>query len=122
MAGSPAQPGGSPVLAPGGGAGNMAAASGILKSVIPSLHQALQAFPVNSPQYKAVDRALAALTPTFGQQQGQNLVPAAILQQAQAAKSGQSPISNAMPPLQPAPPPGASASPAGGGGGDAMAA
>lgn len=118
MAGSPAGPGPSPALSPGAGAGNQAAASAILKSVIPSLHQALMAFAPNSPTYKAVDKALAALTPVFGAQQGQNLVPAAILQQAQAAKSGASPISSAAPPLAPAPPPGQSAP--GGGAGDAM--
>lgn len=111
MAGSPAGPGASPVLSPGGGAGNAAAASGILKSIIPALHNALTAFPVNSPQYKAVDKALSALTPAFGAPQDGNLVPSSIMQLAQAAKSGQSPLAGAAPPLKAAPPP----SPGGGG-------
>lgn len=106
MAGSPSGPGASPVLSPGGGAGNQAAASGILKSVIPFLHNALTALPVNSPQYKAVDKALAALTPVFGAAQGGNVVPSSILALAQAAKSGASPFANAAPPLAAAPPPG----------------
>lgn len=113
VAGTPAGPGASPVVSPGAGAGNQAAARGILKSVIPSLHQALMVFAVNSPEYKAVDRALAALTPAFGKADGGNLVPAALLQQANAVKQGQSPLGGAAPPMSPAPPPGAP--PAGGG-------
>jgi hypothetical protein len=77
----------------------------MLKGVIPALHQGLMAFPVNSPEYKAVDKALAALTPVFGKANDQNLVPAAILQQAQAAKAGASPLAAAAPPLKPAAPP-----------------
>lgn len=111
MAGSPSGPGASPAMSPGAGAGNAAATAAMVKSVIPSLHRALSALPINSPEYKAVDKALAALTPAFGQQEGKNLVPAAILQQAQAAKSGSSPLGSAAPPLQPAPPPGASEQP-----------
>lgn len=107
IAGSPAGPGASPVLAPGAGAGNQAAAGAILKGIIPALHKGLMAFPVNSPQYKAVDKALAALTPVFGQATDQNLVPAGILQQANAAKAGTTPLAAAAPPLAPAAPPGA---------------
>lgn len=107
MAGSPGGPGPSPVLSPGGGAGNQAAAAGILKSVIPFLHNALTALPVNSPQYKAVDKALASLTPVFGAPQEGNVVPASILAMAQAAKSGSMPLANAAPPLAASPPPGA---------------
>lgn len=105
VAGTPPGPGASPMVSPGAGHGNQAAASAMLKSVIPQLHQALMAFPVNSPEYKSVDKALAALTPAFGQSQGSNLVPAAILQQAQAAKTGSTPLAGAAPPLSPAPPP-----------------
>lgn len=95
------------MLSPGGGAGNQAAASGILKSVIPFLHNALSALQVNSPQYKAVDKALAALTPVFGAAQGGNVVPSSIMALAQAAKSGAMPMANAAPPLASSPPPGA---------------
>ena len=111
MAGSAPGPGPSPVLSPGGGAGNQAAASGILKSIIPALHNALSAFPVNSPQYKAVDKALAALTPAFGAPQDSNIVPASIMALAQAAKAGKSPLSNAAPPLAASPPPQAAGGP-----------
>ena len=106
MAGSPSGPGASPALSPGAGAGNNAAAGAMIKSVIPALHQALMAFPVNSEPYKAVDKALAALTPAFGVSNEKNLVPASILQMANAAKSGSTPLAGAAPPLAPAPPPG----------------
>lgn len=113
MAGSPAGPGASPVVSPGAGAGNQAAASAAVKAAVAQLHQALMAFPVNSPNYKAVDQALAKLTPMFGGAEQSNLVPAAILQQAQAAKSGQTPVGSAAPPMAPSPPPGGGASPPG---------
>jgi hypothetical protein len=102
------------MVSPGGGAGNQAAARGILKSVIPSLHQALMVFPVNGPEYKAIDRALAALTPAFGKSADGNLVPAALLQQANAVKQGGgSPLGGSAPPLSPSPPPGAEGPPGG---------
>lgn len=109
MAGSPAGPGPSPALAPGAGAGNQAAAHAALKASVAQLHQALMAFPVNSPEYIAVDKSLALLTPIFGKADHSNLVPAAILQQANAAKAGASPVGQGAPPLQPAPPPGGGA-------------
>lgn len=85
------------------------ASRAVIQSVIPQLHKALMALPVNSPEYQAVDKALAALTPKFGQPDGKNLVPAAILQQANAAKSGATPLAASAPPLAPAPPPGGEA-------------
>ena len=114
MAGSPSGPGPSPALSPGAGAGNQAAAGAIIKSVIPALHQALMAFPVNSEPYKAVDKALSFLTPAFGVSNEKNLVPAGILQMANAAKSGATPLAGAAPPLKSAPPPGAAPAPAAG--------
>lgn len=111
MAGSPAGPGAGAPVSPGGGAGNNAAARGILTSIIPALHRALMAFPVNSPEYKAVDKMLAAATPVFGKANDQNLVPAAVAQLGNAARGAVSPISTGAPPLAPAPPPGAGPSP-----------
>jgi len=106
MAGAPPGPGSSPVLSPGGGAGNAAAAGAMVKAVMPAMHKALMAYPVGSKEYKAILRALTSLTPIFGQSQDQNLVPPAIMQLAQAAKSG-GPVASAPPPgLAAAPPPG----------------
>ena len=111
MAGSPPGPGASPVVSPGGGAGNGAAATAMMKAVMPAMHQALMAFPVGSKEYKAVLRALTSLTPIFGQAQERNLVPASLVQLAQAAKTG-GPIASAPPPgLAPAPPPGGESEP-----------
>ncbi len=111
MAGPPPGPGASPVVSPGSGAGNTAAAGAMMKAVMPAMHQALMAFPVGSKEYKAVLRALTSLTPIFGQSQDRNLVPPALLQLAQAAKSG-GPIASAPPPgIAPAPPPGGESEP-----------
>ncbi len=97
MAGGPAGPGASPALAPGDGAGNAAAADALVKAIIPALHKALSAYPIGSKQYKGVMRALSSLTAEFGQENKGSMVPAAIMQMAQAAKGG-SPMAAAPPP------------------------
>ena len=107
MAGGPTGPGASPALAPGGGAGNEAAADALIQGILPAMHKALSAYPVGSKKYAAVLNALRALTANFGREQTQGLVPAAIMQMAQAAKGG-TPMSAAPPPgIAPAPAPGA---------------
>lgn len=94
--------GASPMLSPGGGGGNMAAAVAQVKAVMGPLHQALAAFPVGTKEYKAVLRMLNAAGPVFGQAQEGNLVPAAITQMANAAKTGGSPLASVAPGLKPA--------------------
>lgn len=111
MAGGPTGPGASPALAPGDGAGNMAAADAMVKAIIPALHKALSAYPIGSKQYKGVMRALSSLTAEFGQENKQSMVPAAIMQMAQAAKGG-TPMPGAPPPgIAPTAGPGAGAEP-----------
>lgn len=89
------------MAAPGGGAGNTAAAVAMLKAIMPALYKVLMAFPPGSKENNAVMRALTALGPVFGKAEEQNMVPSAIAQLAQAAKGG---------PLAAAPPPGISPS------------
>lgn len=112
MAGGPSGPGNSPAMSPGAGAGNEAAADAMVKAVIPALHKAMSAYPVGSKKYSAMLNALRALTANFGKETQQPMVPAAILQMAQAAKSG-GPMANAPPmpiaPSTPSGPPGGGA-------------
>lgn len=92
MAGKPTTPGGSPVVAPGGGAGQSAAAAAAVKAIMPVLHKALAAFEVGSKEYMAVSAATQKLAGTFAKPSGSNLVPAAIQQIAGAAKNGTPPM------------------------------
>jgi hypothetical protein len=75
-------------MSPGAGAGNEAAADAMVKAVIPALHKAMSAYQVGSKKYAAVLNSLRALTANFGKETSQPMVPAAILQMAQAAKAG----------------------------------
>lgn len=95
------------MVAPGAGAGNQSAARAAIKSAMPAMHQALSAFPVGSKEYKAVMRAISSLLPVFGSSEGQSQVPAAIAQQAAAAKSGGRLASAPPVGLAESPPPGA---------------
>lgn len=88
MAGNPTTPGASPVAAPGGGAGNQAASIAMLKSIVPTMHKLMMAFPFGSTEYSAVSRALTALAPIAGKTEEDSLVPAAVQQMAMAAKGG----------------------------------
>ena len=104
MGGNPTAPGASPAAAPGGGAGNSEAAIAMLKSIVPTLHKLMMAFPFGSKEYSAVSRALTALTPIAGKVEEDSLVPAAVRQMAMNAQGG--PLRSAPPVgLSPAAPP-----------------
>lgn len=105
--GGPQGPGGSPMLSPGGGAGNAAAAVQSIKAVLPAILKASMAFPAGSKEQQAILRAVASLNPIFGKAEGENMVPAGLQAMAMQAKSG--PMSAAPPPgltANPTPPPG----------------
>lgn len=87
------------MAAPGGGAGNAAAAVAMLKAIVPTLYKLQSAFPFGSKENSAVQRALTALSPIAGKTEEDSLVPAAVQQMAMAAKGG---------PLKAAPPTGVS--------------
>lgn len=91
MAGKPTTPGGSPVVSPGGGAGQSAAASAAVKAIMPILHKALSAFEVGSKEYMAVMDAVKKLSGVFAKPSGSNLVPAAIQDIMGKAKAGTPP-------------------------------
>lgn len=105
--GGPAGPGATPMTAPGAGAGNEAATDALIAGVMPTLYKALQAYQLGSKKNQAVLNAIRALTPTFGKQETQALVPAAIQQMAMNAKPAGPMAGAPMPPLSPAAPPGA---------------
>lgn len=106
MAGAPPHPGSSPATAPGSGAGNSAAAVAQVKATMPVLYKTLSAFPPGSKENKAVLSAIQALNPIFAESGDKALVPAAIQQMAQAAKSGGPLASAPAPGISPAPLPG----------------
>ena len=95
--GGPGGPGGSPMLSPGGGAGNKAAAIQSIKAVMPTLLRGSMAFEAGSKEQQAVLRAVSSLNPIFGKAEGENMVPAGLATMAMNAKQG---------PLSAAPPPG----------------
>src|ERR1700733_7732855 len=76
--GGPGGPGGSPMMSPGGGAGNKAAAVQQIKAVLPALLLASMAFEGGSKEQQAVLRAVQSLNPIFGKAEGQNMVPAGL--------------------------------------------
>ena len=98
--GGPGGPGGSPMMSPGGGAGNRAAAVQQVKTVMPALLIASMAFEAGSKEQQAILRAVSSLNPIFGKAVGSNMVPAGLATMAQATKQG---------PLSAAPPPGLAA-------------
>ena len=110
--GGPGGPGGSPMMSPGGGEGNAAAAVQSIKAVMPAILKASMAFPSGSKEQQAILRAVAALNPIFGKAEGSNMVPAGLAAMAMQAKQG--PLSAAPPPglvANPTPPPGMGAPP-----------
>jgi hypothetical protein len=122
ITGGPSGPGASPVTSPGDGAGSEAAADAMIQALMPALHKALTAYQVGGKKYIAVTRAITALAANFGKSNQQSMVPAALLQMAQAGKTGQA-MGGATPPPSIAPAAGAAAGgPPAGGGMDAMAA
>ena len=105
--GGPGGPGASPMLSPGAGAGNKAAAMQAVKPAIEILLKAAMAFEGGSKEQQALLRAVQSLNPMFGKAEGQNMVPAGLQAMAQASKQG--PMSAAPPPglaASSAPPPG----------------
>jgi len=109
ITGGPSGPGASPVTSPGDGAGSEAAADAMLQAIMPALHKALSAYQVGSKKYIAVTRAITALAANFGKSNQQSMVPAALLQMAQAGKTGQ-PMGGSTPPPSIAPAVGGGAS------------
>jgi hypothetical protein len=94
--GGPPGPGASPMLSPGAGAGNKAAATQMVKALIPGLLKAAMAFESGSKEQQALLRAAQSLNPLFGKAEGENMVPAGLAALAQAQKTG--PIGQAPPP------------------------
>jgi hypothetical protein len=74
--GGPGGPGASPMLSPGAGAGNKAAAMQAVKPAIEILLKAAMAFDGGSKEQQALLRAVSSLNPIFGKAEGQNMVPA----------------------------------------------
>lgn len=112
--GGPGGPGASPMLSPGGGEGNKAAAIQSVKAVMPAILKASMAFEAGSKEQQAILRAVSALNPIFGKAEGSNMVPAGLAAMAMQAKQG--PMSAAPPPglvSNPTPPPGMGAPPPG---------
>ena len=94
------------MMAPGGGAGNAAAAGGMVKAILDPLHKILAAVPPGSKEYKAVLKAINALMPVFGGGgEGDNLKATAASQLMKGAQSGASPLASVAPGLSPAPMP-----------------
>src|SRR6266849_4620855 len=89
--GGPGGPGGSPMLSPGGGAGNKAAATQQVKAVIPALLVASMAFESGSKEQQALLRAIQSLNPIFGKAEGANMVPAALATMAQSPTTSRRP-------------------------------
>lgn len=102
VAGPPVAGGSSPVTAPGAGAGNEAAATASVKSLLDPLSAQLSKFPFGSPKYNALYEALGKLKKEFGSAESKSIVPSAIQQMALASKNGSSimkpPAPGAMPP------------------------
>lgn len=99
--GGPGGPGGSPMMSPGAGVGNRAAATQQIKAVMPALFMSAMAFESGSREQQAVIRAISSLNPIFGKADVQNMVPAALASMATAARGG-GPMSAAPPPgIQP---------------------
>lgn len=93
------------MLAPGGGAGNLAAAIAQVKAVMPILHRSLAAAPIGGKEYKHIIGAIKELAALVGEAQDGNLVPAAAQQIMQAAKSGAAPLAAVAPGVAPKVPP-----------------
>lgn len=113
--GGPGGPGASPMLSPGGGEGNKAAAIQSVKAVLPAILKASMAFEAGSKEQQAILRAVSALNPIFGKAEGSNMVPAGLAAMAMQAKQG-GPMSAAPPPgltSNPTPPPGMAPPPPG---------
>jgi len=98
--GGPGGPGSSPMMSPGGGAGNRADAMTKIKSANAALLMASLAFEQGGKEQQAILRAVTALNTISSKAQAANLVPAGLAAMGQASKQG---------PLTTAPPPGVAA-------------
>ena len=117
-------PGSSPMMSPGGGAGNIANAKTLVNRAFDVLKSVLNAFPNGSREQQAVMRAMTSLNPLFGTEKAAETGQAAARQFINAG-SGANPLAGSpspgvlSAPLGPrapmAPPPMAGGSPAGGG-------
>jgi hypothetical protein len=114
--GGPGGPGASPMVSPGGGAGNLANAMTGVKTCHTSLTGYLSAFPAGSKEQQALFRALAALN-TIVKDAPPETGEAAKRQMLQQGASTGGPLAGAPPPgvaSAPLPSPGAMAPPGGG--------
>lgn len=64
--GGPGGPGGSPMLSPGSGAGNQAAALAGIEKLTPNLINFMLAFPVGSKEFQQIQRAVESLSSLVG--------------------------------------------------------
>lgn len=103
LSGGPPGPGASPITSVGAGAGNEAMADSVIKAIIPALHKALSSYQIGSKKYNSVINALRALTSNFGKENQESMVPAALLQLQQQARSGARPPQAPPPQIQPRP-------------------
>ena len=95
--GGPGGPGGSPMVSPGGGAGNIANAMTGVKTCHTSLTGYLSAFPAGSKEQQALFRALAALN-TIVKDAPPETGEAAKRQMLQQGASAGGPLAGAPPP------------------------
>ena len=72
---------------PSENAGAMQQAAAEVESAMQVLQQAMARLPVASPEWTAVNDALGKLAKPFAKQQAQDLVPAQIMQMANAQKA-----------------------------------
>lgn len=68
-------------------AGNIQQAAAIVEGAMQTLQQAMAKLPVASPEWTAINDALGKLAKPFAKQQAGDLVPAQILQMAQAQQA-----------------------------------
>lgn len=94
--GGPGGPGASPMVSPGAGAGNKAAAMQSVKAAVGTITLASMAYPPGSKEATHLYNAIRELNKVAGSAQGENMVPAGIASMAQAASKG--PMSAAPPP------------------------
>ena len=85
--GIPPGPAAAPMAQPTENAGAVQAGAAEVESCQSVLAQALTKMSPKSPQYEAIVKSLGILAKAFGEQQAQDLVPAQIMQLAQAQQS-----------------------------------
>jgi hypothetical protein len=103
------------MVAPGGGAGNQAAATAMVSKAFDVLKAVFQGFPNGSKEQQAVMRAMTALNPLFGTDKAAELSGAAGRQLSAMGAPGNPLAGTPSPGIQsaPMPPPAGAAGPAG---------